>query len=337
MAVKKAEKNQSQPSIQDVFFQRLKELLPPKIGLAEELSEILNVSVDSVYRRIRGETEISLNEIFKISKHYQFSVDEIFGNQSTTVTFNYTKLTDNATNFESYLNRLIGHLKALSQFSNKRIFYVAEEVPIFYSFFSKKLTAFKLFYWQRSVLNVKDYQHEKFTWDLIPENLINLAHDSFKEYLNVPSSEVWTDGTILTGIRQIMYYYESGLIDKQMALDLLHDYHAMADMLHKNATSGRKNVSDQKETFALYQSEIVLGTNCIYVLMGDARFSYISFNTMNSLSTSNAAFCDETDHWVHNLEKKSTLISGVGEKQRYKFFSHMFNSIDAAIQKVQAD
>ncbi|MEI6020640.1 MAG: helix-turn-helix transcriptional regulator [Bacteroidota bacterium] len=337
MAVKKASKANNQQSVQDVFFQRLKELLPPKIGLAEELADILNVSIDSAYRRIRGETEISLNEIFKISKHYNFSVDEIFGNQSSTVTFKYTKLTDNAKNFEDYLNRLINHLKTIAQFDNKKIFYVAEEVPIFYSFFTKKLTAFKLFYWQRSVLNVQEYQHQKFDWNLIPENLINLAHNSFKEYLNVPSAEVWTDGTILTGIRQIMYYCESGLIDKNMALELLTDYRAMVEMLNKNAANARKNVSDAVETFFMYQSDIVLGTNCIYIIMGDARYSYISFNTMNSLSTTNAAFCEETDHWVRNLEKKSTLISGVAEKQRYQFFSYMFKCVDDAIQKVKTD
>ena len=336
MAVKKTIKSPTQPSVQDVFFQRLKELLPPKIGLAEELSEILNVSIDSVYRRIRGETEISLNEIFKISKHYNFSIDEIFGTQSNSVTFTYTKLTDNADNFEKYLNRLIDHLKAIRQFDNKKLFYVAEEVPLFYSFYTKKLTAFKLFYWQRSVLNIDIYQNQKFHWNLIPEKLIELAHNSFKEYLNVPSSEVWTDETILTGVRQIGYYFESGLIDKTMALELMADYREMAEMLNKNAGNARKNISDKNETYFMYHSEIVLGTNCIYIVMGDARFSYISFNTMNSLSTTNSAFCEETDHWVRNLEKKSTLISGVGEKQRYKFFSRMFHNIDSAIQKIQA-
>jgi len=335
MAGKKNIKESGTNSVQDVFIKRLKELMPPNVGLAEELADILDVSIDSAYRRIRGETEISLNEIFKISKHYNFSVDEIFGYQNSTVTFNYTKLTDNSKNFEDYLNRLIGHLQMMNQFDNRKLFYVAEEVPIFYSFFTKKLTAFKLFYWQRSVLNVQTYQSQKFEWDLIPESLINVAHNSFKEYLKVPSSEVWTDETILTGLRQVSYYYDSGLITKDMAIELLLDYRAMAEMLNTNAANARKNISDQNETFFLYHSEIVLGTNCIYVIMGDARFSYISFNTMNSLSTTNSEFCEETDHWVRNLERKSTLISGVAEKQRYQFFSHMFKTIDDSIQKVK--
>jgi hypothetical protein len=109
----------------------------------------------------------------------------------------------------------------------------------------------------------------------------------------------------------------------------------MIEAVHKNAESGRKNVSDKTETYFLYDSDVVLGTNCIYAIMGDSKFSYISFNSMNSLTTNNPQFCEETEHWVKNLERKSTLISGVGEKQRYQFFSLMYKNIDACVEKIK--
>jgi hypothetical protein len=333
MAEKKPNKK-STNSIQDDFFKHLKRLVPPSVGLAEELADILDVSTDSAYRRIRGETEISLNEIFTISKKYNFSVDEIFGNQKSMVTFDYTKLTNDANNFEHYLGRLFAHLKTMNKYNERKLYYIAEEVPIFYSFFTKKLTAFKLFYWQRSVLNIEEYQSKKFSWDQVPEKLVNLAHDAYKEFLMVPSVEVWTHETILTGLRQIFYYFESGLITKEITQELLVDYSAMAEMLKQNASNARKNISDANETFFLYHSEIVLGTNCIYLTMGDTRYSYLSFNTMNSLATSNAEFCEETEHWMKNLERKSTLISGVAEKQRHQFFHKMFATIEEYAQKV---
>ena len=55
---------------------------------------------------------------------------------------------------------------------------------------------------------------------------------------------------------------------------------------------------------------------------------------MNSLTTNNTEFCEETEHWVHNLERKSNLISGVSEAQRYQFFNTMFKSIDSFIDKI---
>ncbi len=337
MPEKRISKIAKHSPVQENFIQKLKQVLPSGMGLAEEIADILDVSIDSAYRRIRLETELTIQEIYKISKKHTISVDEVFGNQSDTVTFAYTKLTDSAKNFEGYLNRLINHLKTINKFENKKIYYVAEEIPIFYSFFSKKLTEFKLFYWQRSVLNVPDYQHLKFEWGFVPATLVDVAHNSYKEYLSVPSSEVWTSETVLTGLRQIRFYFDSGILKKEVALDLLTDYRSMIEMVHKNAGNARKNISDKEETYFLYNSEVVLGTNCIYVVMGGSRYSYISFNTMNSLTTNNPEFCDETEHWVRNLEKKSTLISGVAEKQRYQFFNQIFKTIDEYIEKVKAD
>jgi transcriptional regulator with XRE-family HTH domain len=322
-------------TIQNQFIKKLKEALPPSVGIAEEIADVLGVSNDSAYRRIRGETELTIEEVYVLAKKYGISLDAIFGNQADTVTFSYTKLTDSEKNFEIYLNRILSHLKTLNKFDSKKIYYVAEEIPIFYSFFSKKLTDFKLFYWQRSVLNIPEYQQLKFDWGVVADNLIELAHNLYKEYLTIPSSEIWTVETVLTGIRQIQFYFDSGIITSVHAIDLLTEYRAMIDIIFKNAENGRKNISDKDETFVMYHSEVVLGTNCIYVVMGDTKYSYISFNTMNSLTTNNIQFCEETEHWVRNLEKKSTIISGVSAKQRYQFFNSMYKKVDDVIQKIK--
>lgn len=322
--------------IQNHFITKFKEIIPPSVGLAEEIADVLDVSIDSAYRRIRGETELTIEEVYKISKKYAISLDEVFSNQNDTVTFSYTKLTDSEKNFETYLLRILSHLKAINKFEDRKIYYVAEEIPIFYSFFSKKLTDFKLFYWQRSVLNIPTYQQQKFEWGIVPQNLIDIAHDVYKEYLTVPSSEIWTSETVLTGLKQIQFYFDSGIISAAHATELLSEYKVMIDMILKNAETSRKNISDKLDTFSLYNSEVVLGTNCIYVVMGETTYSYISFNTMNSLTTNNPQFCEETEHWVRNLEKKSTLISGVSEKQRYQFFSGMYKNIEDCLARVKA-
>lgn len=335
MAAKTSQKTEKPALVlQGRFMQRFKEVIPPGLGMAEELADILNVSIDSAYRRIRGETELTLEEVYSLSKKYAISIDEVFGNQNDTVTFSYTKLTDSGANFELYLTRLLTHLEALKKFDNRRIYYVAEEVPMFYSFFSKKLTEFKLFYWQRSVLNIAEYQQTKFDWGIVPEKLIDIAHNSYNAYMSIPCTEIWTDETVLTVLKQVRFYFDSGIITKEQALELLEEYRKMISMVQKNAESGRKNASDKSESYTLYSSEVVLGTNCIYVIMGDSKYSYISFNTVNSLTTSNPQFCEESEHWVRNLERKSTLISSVAEKQRYRFFSVMFASLEACIEQI---
>lgn len=321
--------------LQSVFLQKLKEVLPPNLALAEEMADLLGISTDSAYRRIRCETDLSIDEVYKITKKYNISMDGIFSNLGDTVTFTYTKLTDNADNFEKYLNRIYNHIKAISSFTEKKITYIAEEVPIFYSFFSDKLTQFKLFYWQRSVLNIPMYQGKKFVFGLIPQAQVELALNAFKEYRSIPSVEVWTNETIHTVLKQVEFYTESGAFqNKADALEVVGEIKKMAAYLEQCAETGRKEVSSSTENLAVYCSDVVLGTNCIYINSGNAKYAYITFNSLNSLTTNNQEFCEETEHWVKNIVKKSTLISGVAEKQRFKFFSQMNKNIDACYERI---
>ncbi|MDX2173901.1 MAG: helix-turn-helix domain-containing protein [Bacteroidota bacterium] len=325
------------PNAQDIFIQKLKEALPPSIGIAEELAELLDISIDSAYRRIRGETDLSIKEVQIITKKYGISLDSIFSNLGDTVTFTYTKLTDSETNFKKYLNRIYNHLKSLSAFPDRKLYYVAEEVPIFYSFFTKQLTEFKLFYWQRSVLNIPEVQNQKFEFGKMNKELIELANNCYIEYKKIPSVEIWTTETINTAIRQIEFYLESGVFKNvKDTIDLLEQVKEMAIHLGDCALNSRKEKSDRTETFQLYSSDVVLGTNCIYAKSGEVNHAYISFNSINSLTTNNKEFCDETEHWIKNIIRKSTLISGAAEKQRFQFFNQIIKNIDASLAKISS-
>lgn len=322
--------------IQAVFIQKLKHIMPPAMGLAEEMADVLDISTDSAYRRIRGETDLSVDEVYKLTKKYAISIDSVFSNLNDTVTFAYTKLTDDAGNFEIYLDRILNHLKLINTFEDRKIFYVAEELPMFFSFFSRRLTEFKLFYWQRSVLNVPEYQGKKFDFGIIPKEQIRKAQKILEEYKTVPSVEIWTNETILTVTKQVEYYYDIGIFkEKDTAIGLLEDIMEMALYVQSCAESGSKEKDSGQNDYMLYHSDVVLGTNCIYIKTGDASHAYVSFNTMNSLTTNNREFCEETEHWIRNLEKKSTLISGVAEKQRFQFFNRMTKHIEASISRIK--
>jgi hypothetical protein len=336
-AKKMARLSKSTSDFQDRFFSLFKQVIPSGVGLADEVADLLNISPDGAYRRIRGETEITIREAGILIAKYDVSFDEVFGKKNNTASFTYTKLTDSEDNFVNYITRLYTQLTLLSQFPGSKIYYVADEVPLFYSFGSPKLTEFKLFFWQRSVLNIEKYQKVKFSWGLVPSHIIDTAVNSHAEYMKIPCVEVWTDETVLTNLKQVKFYYDSGLLSKTDALDLLQEHRNLIQKVLVMAENSRKNVSDKNETFAMYSSEVVLGTNCIYAVMGEQKYSYISFNSINSLTTRNTEFCEETENWLRNLEKRSSLISGIAEKQRFQFFNKMFNTIDAYIETITRD
>lgn len=333
-------KQKNRNLIQEEFVKTLKALVPAEISVADELADLLQISTDSAYRRLRSETDFTLDEIYRICSKYYISVDSVFSHKSDTVTCNYTTLADSEDNLLKYLQGLSGQLKSINAFEEKKIIYAAEEMPIMHSFYNKELTAFKLFYWQRSVLNLPELQGKKFDFNIVSPDLMKVAEEIHNEYMAIPAIEIWTDETILTTVKQILFYYESGAFgSKEDALFILENLKKLADTLLQFAENGRKMNTGKNAggSYDLYNSDLVIGTNCIHVQAGGNNFSYISFNTMNSLTTANKVFCNEIELWMKNLIRKSSLISGSAEKQRFQFFRNMHRHIDAAMLKINND
>jgi len=319
--------------IQLKFIEALRAVIPAKISIAEEIASILEVSPDSAYRRLRGETAISLDEAHVICKKYGMSIDHLFSSKSNSVQFEFNPIISGEEHFLRYLNVMLGHLQNIAKQPDKKLIYAADEIPIFHSFNNEMLAEFKLFYWGKSVMNLERYQNLKFEPGIVPKEHLALAKEINKAYLSIPSVEIWSHETIFTTTRQIEYFLESGqFASKEIAIEIVNKLRDMAkDIMH----CAEKGLKDDDAFFQLYQSDVVLGTNCINVYVGDSKFTYISFNAMNAINTSNQAFCEETDKWLKNMIKKSTLISGISEKQRYQFFDRVFKNIDATENKVK--
>jgi hypothetical protein len=116
-------------SAQKILFNRIKELMPAGANLADVVSDVLHVSYDSAYRRIRGETPLVLDEAFELCTAYHISLDELLYAQPNTVTFRAIQLNNNYS-FEDYLTDIGHHLQQLSLFTEKKIIYLAKDIPI---------------------------------------------------------------------------------------------------------------------------------------------------------------------------------------------------------------
>ena len=64
----------SEPNLQKELFNQIKNSLPPHISMADAIADLLNISYDSVYRRIRGEKPIHLEEVKILCEHFAKSL-----------------------------------------------------------------------------------------------------------------------------------------------------------------------------------------------------------------------------------------------------------------------
>lgn len=329
-------------TIQDLFIQRLKESIPPNHSLVDEMADLLEVSTDSAYRRIRGETALTIDEVSRICSHYRIPFDYagVQGGKGDSVTFSYNHLSDKPESFEKYLENILADLKQIKSTEKKEIIFAAEDVPIFHHFRFPKLSAFKLFYWSRSILNSSTLEGKMFDPSAVPQSWMDTVNKIYELYLHVPSIEIWSEDTLNSTLKQVEYYWESGLFrNRQDMLDVLDEISQMIKRIewqaaHSTKFDGEVPGASTTQNYTLYNSDLMIGNNCVLIRAGGGRHAYISHNTFNTMVTTNSGFCDETENWLKNLIRKSTPISGVSEKQRFRFFKMMNDKLAKLQEKI---
>ena len=92
---------------QEFLFQRIKELLPPHVSMVDSVADILHVSSDSAYRRIRGETPVVLDEARELCRHFKLSLDQILNVQGNATLFQNVRISLKDYSYEKYLGDII--------------------------------------------------------------------------------------------------------------------------------------------------------------------------------------------------------------------------------------
>ncbi len=326
---------QNPNQIQLDFIEKIRGTMPANISLVDSLAEVLNLSIDSAYRRIRGATSLTLDEITKLCNHYKVSFD--FGKpqgEPGMVTFHYRTITDSKGKILDYIGDLNNHLKKIASFKNKEIIYAAEDVPVFHHFRYENLTAFKIFYWEKSLLNESMLSNENFDFRKVNRDLLFLARETYDMYIRIPTIEIWTEATLDSTVKQIEYYYESGIINREQALLIGSDVLQMMTHIEEMAVTSMKH-HEYGKNHQMYYSDVMVGTNAVEVNIDGSTIVFISFNTFNSLSTTNVQLTAEVDAWIRNLIGKSALVSGTNEKQRLTIFKKIRGKAEAMMKRVE--
>lgn len=318
------------------FFKGIKEILSPEVSLVDELADLLGITNDGIYRRLRGETQLTYNEIQKICAH--FNVPFNSGSGGPSVSFQYARLGNEEDSFYQYLSDLCSKLEAVKGIPGTTAVFAAESMPLFYHFLYPELTRFKVYFWSKAVMGITALKNVTYGDYTVPASITDAASRGLKLYNSIPCTEVWNDNTIEGTLKQIEFYWETGVFPtKTDALNVCSETIAMLDHIEEQAASGGKfmpGMAHLEDTFRLYTSDVALGCNCIYVKAGSFRQCFFAPHTFNSIITSNQEFCDDTEAWLTGLMGKSTLISGTAEKQRSLFFNRKRERISKLMEKI---
>jgi hypothetical protein len=321
----------NQQSVQSLFLEQIRNRLASHLSFVDELAEVLSISRDSAYRRIRGETVLSLDEAKKLYDRFGVSIDALFSPASNMALFHHRALTVDYS-LDNWLSSLSRNFEVLKRCQHKEMIFAAKDIPIFQYFRLAELSAFKMFFWLKSIIKDPFYAAKKFTIDVIPVELILASKKVYDQYADVPSIEIWSDEAINETIKQVEFYQECGFFKNENdAILVLDSLLNLIDLINKEAAEGRKTGGD---SFKLFENEILIADNTVFAYMDSKRVVYISYNSLNLLTTFQESFCAKTEVYLNNLIKNSILISATAEKERNKFFNKMKDRIETMKRKL---
>lgn len=319
--------------LQHLFFQNIKAMVPPNLSFVEEIADLLNISTDSAYRRIRGEKQISLEEIQKLSVHYKVSLDHLMNLNSNSIVFFGNVVDHNNFSFANHMSGMVDTIRRINKASKKILYYEAKDLPIFYFFQFTELAAFKYFFWMKTILAYREYNKMQFEDSEIMSMLQSPGLELIKTYNDVPSVEIWGVETINTTIKQIEYFAHAGIFKKKETIEnLFNQLQTLIEHIKDQAECGEKYLiveepTGKSDNYQLYFNEIFLGHNSLLVETDGILTSYINYGVLNYMVTQDTRFCDYTKKSMENTIKKSILISSVSEKERNRFFNMLRDTI----------
>jgi hypothetical protein len=309
------------------LFQQIRSALPSNLSLADEIADVLDISIDSAYRRVRGEKQLSFEEIQKLSKRFHLSIDKILNLKSDSVVFSGNFIDSKNFDFLKHLDSIYNNLYYLASFEQKELIYFSKDVPIYYYCMFPELAAFKFFVWMKTLLQFPDYAVPKFSMEKIESSFYEKAKKIAELSCQIPTTEILNVESFQTTLRQIEYYKDTGLFASRSDLDMQYNkLEEMNDHMQNICAAGRKYMPGQKPllthaSLKMYVNDFVIGDNSSVAVLNDKKLCFLLHNIINYLLTHDEEFCNYSYDFVHNIIKKSTQISDVGERERVMFFN----------------
>lgn len=300
--------------LQQQLFSFLKECIPPHLSLVEELCDLLNLSHDSVYRRIRGEKPISLAELKIICEKYHISLDQLLQLENESVLFDAPGLNVMPAEFSDYLNAVLNQFKYFNSFTTREMHYLCKDSTIWNFYLFPELAAFKTFFWSKTINNQAALSNKMFSFEEFPyHDCFLLGQQVLKEYNQIPSVELWNLESMHSTLNQIAYYRDAGNFKSKHDLALvINAFVNMVDHLQLQAERGVKFMPGDTElsyraSIQFFINELILGNNTMVINLDGKKISMVTYSVFHYLFTKDPRFSTKVMASFDTLLNRSTL------------------------------
>lgn len=308
-------------TIHEELVDILKTHTPEGENTVDILTNIIPLSKEAAYRRLRGEIKFTLEDAVHIAIWSGISLDTILNiDKNGQHMFHIQKFFFDKP-FEVYYDIIFESTRACAYVKKDpdALLYFAGNTlpPMLYMRFPllNQYNFFKWFYQspciQSSSVQLKDV--------IVPDKVINIQQQLIREIDQINLCMIIGEDIFIALIKDIQHFYNIGLITPEELGSLKEEVAAMIDYVetmaaNTHSTKGKKNM--------IYICNTYLNGNYALLNGRDFESSVIFIYGINQLDCNDPVICKTQKAWFSSLIGFSTLISGCGILSRTIFFDH---------------
>lgn len=295
--------------------------LPTNIKSVVYLKQLLDLSSESVYRRLRGEISFTIEEIVKLSHELGFSIDEAFihnvSSEQAVFKIRINTLTSPHETFLLLLKEYCWDLTCERNSKKREAIIALNHVILPFTIGFNYLFKFNYYRWIHQTQNVP------LSFSLsdveVPPEILSLCEEAQEIASSISNTTFILDQSVfINSMRDVQHYYQRNLITED-ELDLIKkDFESIIDQMESLVQKGCNN---RGASHNVYLSLLNVKSNIILCDYDDNLESHLWYHFMTPLSTSNQALCIAHRKWLISLKKYSVLISQSNEILSSQFFN----------------
>ncbi len=296
-----------------------------KIGdksLNDEIANILNISYDASHRRTSLKAKFSFEEGLELARYYQISLDQLITSDQQLLV-RKTSVVNETEDLQSFFQNNLSIFENLPLSDEMTIYYSAKDIPFFYTLSDTLLSRFKIYVWM-NLLNAKQVFIPFLQFS--PPHFESNTQELKKKYEAQNIVELWNDRTISSILQQILFYYETGLLQKNEAEIILKELKELIEYIEQKTENNPK--------FQLYENELMHLSNDIFFHHPQQSLFALPANMFGYILINDAKTCIETRNYFEHQIKNSKSLNTSGNRDRKIFFNKMYQQIEHLKQKL---
>jgi hypothetical protein len=309
---------------QELLLKEIRKQLSSSASLNDEISAILNSSYDAAHRRVSGKSKFSIDETLLLANHFNISLDKLFLKNDKVIvekTIEISSLKD----MLSYFKKSAERIEQLATNEKATLYYSAKDIPLFYFMDGTIMSKFKAYVWL-TLLN-PNQSNVSFENFVIDESFMEHTQKLKKIYEKVTVKEVWNDTTINSSLQQILYFYESGLLNFKSATALYLDLKRILNLIKDKSNKSNSN-------YSIYYNELILLNNNMLIETDEKLTMFIPYTLLGYFITDNKESCKNVHEFFNQQILNSKALNQSGIKEQNLFFNRANRKIDYYIERL---